>query len=606
MDCRDYTKLQKRYYELNHLAFHEGAAREEIISRLTEASNEKKKIRMSCDSIIREYVGEYEKNPENVTAEAEKRLKEFMEVLLSPDEQVNVDIAIIFRTAKLLLHYYRKMGDKENIIDMLERCAVCDLVMKEHLDSHKGSVYPSLAGQYIDDMDCLSESAQGTLLNCWFYGVIARRNIDITLSRYKEISDRFEKIQLRKGKEFGRIPYALFKNNTLNLIMEACFEAEKEEKDGAELEVSEEVRRYVQELQEDLRKTLESEGWQEIYDDRVEAWSCCTLADYYQRKITLNDLLNQIEAYIEPKEDYNPSEQCTALFTMSSAYLDYLGVYRRREKKSVVQKGMEVMEHVMKSVKDVECYLGHYQTNERLLALLKSASAIVDFDVLQNAVLNAAIYTDKALYVHTLMVKEISSAILSYILEHDPQYLDGVGGYAAEEETGYRDKMMKLMERCALFHDIGKYFCLDYVSNSSRSLTDDEFEIVKEHPSNFSKIYQGEMNREVECIHDCALFHHLWYNEKGGYPKGKHTANKPFVNILSIADSIDATTDNIGRPYEQGKTFSQMLEELEGMKDSRYSGYVCDLLHTGPVRQEIEYILDNRRKDIYCDVYLSF
>ena len=52
------------------------------------------------------------------------------------------------------------------------------------------------------------------------------------------------------------------------------------------------------------------------------------------------------------------------------------------------------------------------------------------------------------------------------------------------------------MEKSVLFHDIGKYFCLDYVSNSSRNLTDDEFEIIMEHPANFSKIYQGRNESE--------------------------------------------------------------------------------------------------------------
>ena len=72
-----------------------------------------------------------------------------------------------------------------------------------------------------------------------------------------------------------------------------------------------------------------------------------------------------------------------------------------------------------------------------------------------------------------------------------------------------------------------------------RGLTDDEFEVIKEHPCNFSKVYKGSISPEIQCIRDCAHLHHRWYNEEGGYPREKHTSNKPLVNILTIADCID-------------------------------------------------------------------
>ena len=132
--------------------------------------------------------------------------------------------------------------------------------------------------------------------------------------------------------------------------------------------------------------------------------------------------------------------------------------------------------------------------------------------------------------------------------------------------TSYFKAVACLLSVCA-GHNIGKYFCIDIVSNSSRRLTDDEFEIIKHHPLNFSAIYQGEMTPEFECIRDCALLHHRWFNEAGGYPREKHTANKPFVNILTIADCIDAATDNIGRPYGMGKTLEDLIQEFDESRD---------------------------------------
>lgn len=610
MDYRSYKDLLEEYNQLDELEFQGDESEKEVIDRLVEISREKKRIQAGNNEIIREYITKYEKNPQCLDAEAEKLLQDFMSTLVQ-ENGACLDVPVALRISRLLLKYYQQMGDLEQMILALERCSVFDIITKEHLDDYEGSIYPLMAEQYLSEFDRLSERSQRALVNCLLLSVINRRDMTFGLKKYKEINSRFAEIRRKKGEDFMRHQYILCKENTLGFTLEACrrAEAEHEKKqdgaaDGAGIDVKKEAP-YIEELTGDLQAVLEADECKSIISDRVVAWLYCTEADYHLGRITLEELLEKLEAYMEPREDYNAVEQCSALFTASAYYLDYLCKYSGYEEAYILNKSTEIVERVLGRAKDMERYLGSYQTNYCVLMLVNSASAIVDFDSFQSTVLRATIYANKALYVHTMMVKEISEVILSYILEHNPRYVDGVGGYEWEEGREYREKMLKLMEKCVLFHDIGKYFCLDYVSNSSRNLTDDEFEIIKEHPANFSKIYQGRMNKEVECVHDCALLHHLWYNEQGGYPKGKHTANQPFVDIISIADSVDAATDNIGRPYGQGKTLDQLLEEFEGMKDSRYSGYICELLQVEAVKERIEHILDEKRKKIYCDIYLG-
>lgn len=608
MDYRDYRGLLERYSKLDDLTFDGGETREDIIGRLIEVSRVKKEIQTEDNDIIREYITKYEKDPECMDAGTEKMLQDFTRTLMEKSGAC-IDAPIAFRISKLLLQYYQKIGDVERIIEALERCTVFDIIMKEHLDDYAGSVYPLMAERYLEDFDSLSERSQRAIVNCWLYSVINRRDMTFGLKKYKEIKEKFEEIRRKKGEDFMWSQYILCKENTLGFTLEACRRAEYAKKRGIVtkeplIDQGKEAP-FIAELADDLRAVLESEEQKNAIYDKVVAWLYCIEADYHLGRITLEELLEKLEKFLEPNEEYNAMEQCSALFTGGSYYLDYLCKCSRYDEKYILDKSMEVVKRVLGKAKDMERYLGGYQTNYCVLMLVNSASAIVDFDSFQSTVLSATIYANKALYVHTMMVKEIACAILSYILEHDPQYVDGVGGREWEDSPEYREKMMKLMEKCVLFHDIGKYFCLDYVSNSSRNLTDDEFEVIKEHPANFSKIYQGKMSSEVECVHDCALMHHLWYNEKGGYPREKHTVNQPFVNIISIADSIDAATDNIGRPYGQGKTLEDLLEEFEGMKDSRYSGYVCNLLHVEEVKTKIEHILGERRKEIYCDIYLS-
>ncbi|MCM1058408.1 MAG: hypothetical protein NC517_12490 [Firmicutes bacterium] len=606
MDYREYSGLLERYNQIDNLTFRGNETKEDIIGRLVEVSKEKKKIQTGNNEIIREYITKYEKAPERLDAEAEKLLHDFMKSLINQSGQC-IDAPIALRISRLLLQYYQEAGDLEKIIITLERCCVFDIMLKEHLDDYAGSEYPLVAEGYLDDFDRLSEDAQTSLINCWLYSVINRKDMTFGLKKYKEIRARFEAIRRKKGADFMWREYIFCKENVLAFTLEACRRGEYAKKRGVPaaepvIDPTEEAA-AIAELAGDLRAVLESEEQRNAVYDKVLAWLYCIEADYHLGRITLEELLDRLEGYLAPHEEYNAMEQCSALFTAGSYYLDYLCKCSRYEEDYILKKSMEIVERVLKKAKDMEQYLGSYQTNYCVLMLVNSASAIVDFDSFQQTVLSATIYANKALYVHTMMVKEISCVILKYVLEHNARYVDGVGGYAWEDTEEYRVRMMRLMEKCVMFHDIGKYFCLDYVSNSSRNLTDDEFEVIKEHPANFSKIYQGKMSRDVECVHDCALLHHLWYNEKGGYPVGKHTFNQPFVNIISIADSIDAATDNIGRPYGQGKTLEQLLEEFEGMKDSRYSGYICDLLHVEEVKAKIEYILDVRRREIYCDIY---
>lgn len=607
MDYRRYKELLERYHELDSVVLGKKETKEVLIKKLMDISYEKKQIQTENNAIIKEYVEVYEKFPERLNTETEKLLKDFLSLLI-PSGQQFLDTSIALRISKILLHYYRTLGNVNETVMTLEKCAVFDIMLKEHLDDYEGSEYIREAEKYLSEFEHLSEAAKRSVANCYLLSVINRKDLTYGIRKYREIKKEFKKQQEKMGAQFMEGQYVMCKVNALAFALESCRRAEYAKKKNQVpkepvLDMEKEAE-LIGELGRDLRKVLASENVRSIISDRVLILLYCAQVDYHLGKITLEELLCRIAEYSVPKEDYNIMEKCTALFTANSYYMDYLCKCSRYEESYILEKSMEIVEHVLAVSGEMVQYFGNYQINYCVLMLVNSASNIVDFDFFKSTVLNATVFANKALYVHTMMVKEICTIILKYILEHDPQYLDGVGGYDLEYCKEHKDRILGLMENCALFHDIGKYFCLDYVSNASRNLTDDEFEVIKAHPANFSKIYQGKMDAEVECIHDCALLHHLWYNECGGYPKGKHTKNKPFVNILSIADSIDAATDHIGRPYGLGKTLEQLMEEFDRMRDTRYSGYICDLLHVEAMKQEIEYVIDVKRKEIYCDIYL--
>lgn len=146
---------------------------------------------------------------------------------------------------------------------------------------------------------------------------------------------------------------------------------------------------------------------------------------------------------------------------------------------------------------------------------------------------------------------------------------------------------------------------IEVVSNSSRRLTDDEFAIIKHHPKSFETVCENDHmdSEEVKCIRDCAFLHHRWHDGNGGYPNIPQTKNRPFVDILAIADSLDAATDFIGRPYGAGKTLDDLIGEFLEMGGTRYSLEVARILCEDEVKKAVEDIITNRREEVNYRIY---
>lgn len=535
MDYRDYNGLLERYNEIDKVSFGAGDTEEDVISRLMNISREKKQIQTECNAIIGEYIVKYEQAPERLDDKAEELLKDFLNVLMQNGQCVDTPIA--FRISKLLLRYYQTRGDVDKTVFMLEYCTVFEIIIKEHLDDYEGSMYARLSEKYLDNFEELSERAKKSLINSWLLSVINRKDMTYGLRKYKEIKEKFENIRWEAGKDFMEARFVSCRQNVLGFTLEVCRRTAHAKKTGSapdavnRIDIEKEAP-YIEELYQALREALEGENAQSVIGDRVVAGLYCVQAEYHLGRLTMEELLCRIQEYARPHDDYNAVERCSALFTANAYYLDYLYKCSCYDEGYVLEKSAEIVRSVLAEAKNMEPYLGSYQTNNCVLMLVNSASNIMDFDSFKNTVLSATVYANKALYVHTMVVKEICNILMEYILEHNPQYLDGVGGHSWEECRDNPDEVMELMEKCTLFHDIGKYFCLDYVSNSSRNLTDDEFDVIKDHPTNFSKIYQGKMSREVECVRDCALLHHLWYNEKGGISQGQAHGEQAFCEYF--------------------------------------------------------------------------
>ena len=191
------------------------------------------------------------------------------------------------------------------------------------------------------------------------------------------------------------------------------------------------------------------------------------------------------------------------------------------------------------------------------------------------------------------------------MIEQMPEAFDGVAGRDAAYIRAHPAEMRQLLSDCCMFHDIGKFFILDIVENSMRRLTKEEFRLIRDHPGNFENIYRasGVQDEQVRCIRDCALAHHVWHDGTRGYPDVPRTKNRPFVDILAIADGIDAATDFLGRPYKPGKTLEQLIGEFRAGAGTQYGPEAVSALSDPALQERLRYLIGDGRREINYQIY---
>lgn len=195
-------------------------------------------------------------------------------------------------------------------------------------------------------------------------------------------------------------------------------------------------------------------------------------------------------------------------------------------------------------------------------------------------------------YIHSLMVGEITRCLCSHLYEISPEQFEDMAGTESFEDIKNDADIIDYAYHAALCHDFGKLPMIDTIFVYGRSLLDSEFALLKHHPRVGTMLL--EMHESTRPYADVARGHHRWYNDERGYPEDYNTAKSPvkiIIDIVSVADSIDAATDGVGRSYATSKSLDEVTEEIINEAGTRYSPYVADLLKSGAVRADIGRIL---------------
>lgn len=203
----------------------------------------------------------------------------------------------------------------------------------------------------------------------------------------------------------------------------------------------------------------------------------------------------------------------------------------------------------------------------------------------------ATVALERAQMTRTLILRMIRMAEL-----RDPKetgaHVNRVGAYSVEiyerwaRENGVAEKEIQLnrdiLRMAAMLHDVGKVAISDKILKKPGRLTDEEYEIMKQHAVFGARLFIDRKSDFDEAAAEVALNHHEWWNGKGypgkidlsstenalssagqkGKPPGRKRQEIPlFGRIVAIADVYDALASK--RSYKEAWDESDIVKTME-------------------------------------------
>jgi putative nucleotidyltransferase with HDIG domain len=134
------------------------------------------------------------------------------------------------------------------------------------------------------------------------------------------------------------------------------------------------------------------------------------------------------------------------------------------------------------------------------------------------------------------------------------------------------ETQLEHIRRGALLHDIGKMAVPDEILRKPGSLTDAEWEIMRQHPTHAAQMISGisflEPAADIPGLH-----HEKW--DGTGYPRGLKGEEIPIAaRIFAVIDTWDAVLSD--RPYRKARTETEARKILEEGRGTQFDPQVVD------------------------------
>lgn len=168
---------------------------------------------------------------------------------------------------------------------------------------------------------------------------------------------------------------------------------------------------------------------------------------------------------------------------------------------------------------------------------------------------------------------------LAHILDARDPYVHNhslqVGEYATAIATrlGLSPARIEHTRQAAYLHDIGKIGIAEGILHKPDRLTDDEYEIVKQHVSIGAGVL--EISQSLRHLAPLIKFHHERW-DGNGYPIGLKGEEIPVESrILAICDSVEAMASD--RPYHKAMSLDAIVTEIQRCSGSQFDPTIVEV-----------------------------
>jgi HD-GYP domain-containing protein (c-di-GMP phosphodiesterase class II) len=142
------------------------------------------------------------------------------------------------------------------------------------------------------------------------------------------------------------------------------------------------------------------------------------------------------------------------------------------------------------------------------------------------------------------------------------------------KHMGMSPEEVEKVHLSGIIHDVGKIGIEDKILRKPAALTDEEYEIMKQHPRKGEHILDA-VPRLKEMAGSGLMHHENW--DGSGYPDGLAAEQIPLLGrIVSVADAFDAMTTD--RPYSKAMTFEAALGRLRFLAGKKFDSVCVDAI----------------------------
>ncbi len=528
------------------------------------------------------------------------------------DYSASIDCAIYLEINKKLLEYAKYINKDELIIKYTYNVAMglyylngssqpISLKYKEEV----GRINSEIVEEYFDKYKQYDETTKFNLIRC--YGNIklgitkdSEKNIKIIIDICKDIIDLCNNQEIRETNPnipFDNIIYSTHFDflSSLNYL--------RRKKTNEYNEFEKKLAKYY------LKSVMYLENKEkenQVDENRVQNWRLkyYGLAVRYHNNLTpLNELFDFLIQDINSVNLEDISPNAIRKIVVNCAHL--LEYYKDANDCVKEEYRDKVSDILHKTLTYVE--LLRHRNYPQLVNYVFTILTLMQADE-NNAdsikILDSILFNHRPTYIHSLMVAILAKTITKYILSTNPSILIGIFDTKNVNEVfEKKDQIVDTIFKGGIYHDIGKTLVISYISNYERTLTKEEFNCVKEH-TNFGYEILNKINEPDLAI--IAKYHHKTYDEVGGYPDCVDKCPsrlKTLVDIISIADSLDAASDFIGRSYKNYKKLDEIVLEFKNESGTRYNPDIVKIFDDKLFYEEILSILREERTKLYIETY---